>query len=78
MKPSGDERSQEKAAIVPEWVKATLIAAGLFGLLIVVLLLTGHGPGQHGAERQGQDGDPASMSSPAVPAEHAPFQGGER
>ena len=35
------------AAGMPQWVKVFAVVAAIFVVLLVVMLLTGHGPGQH-------------------------------
>ena len=38
---------------MPRWVKVFGLIAGLFVVLVVVMLLTGHGPGRHLHHAQG-------------------------
>lgn len=40
---------------IPVWVKAGVAAGASAALLVVVLLFSGHGPGQHAAEETNSD-----------------------
>jgi hypothetical protein len=42
-----DDSSPDGGPTMPRWVKASLIIAGILVSLIIVMLLTGHGPGRH-------------------------------
>ena len=41
------DQSPESGRRTPRWVKAFAIVAAIFVVLLVVMLLTGHGPGRH-------------------------------
>lgn len=45
---SREERSGRDGPGVPRWVKVFAIVGALVVALVVVLLLSGHGPGRHG------------------------------
>ncbi len=38
---------------MPRWVKIFAVAGGVAVLLIVIMLLSGHGPGRHTGQHQG-------------------------
>ena len=40
-------RMPRKPAPMPRWVKVSIIVGVLLVVLVVVMLLTGHGPGRH-------------------------------
>jgi hypothetical protein len=39
-----------KEVVVPRWVKGFVIAGVVLVVLVVVMLLAGHGPGRHGRQ----------------------------
>lgn len=43
-----DERSGRDRPGVPRWVKVFAVVGALLVVLVVVLLVSGHGPGRHG------------------------------
>ena len=44
---SGDDPAVSERPRMPRWVVASLVAGAVLVALVVVLLASGHGPGQH-------------------------------
>ena len=49
---------------MPRWVKVSGIIAIVVVLLVIMLMFTGHGPGQHGPGRHRLSGDSGSHTPP--------------
>jgi hypothetical protein len=59
-----DRSGEPGGAGVPRWVKAFIAIGVVLAVLVVVALLTGHGPGRHMRHGIGQHPGPGTAGQP--------------